>query len=76
MPGQHDNADIGVSRSYAMSSLDPLRLILRRHPNVGDDRIGTEAIHGLEQRCRVLDGRDHIHPVRLEPSRWEFLSPA
>ena len=45
--------------------LDPLGGVRRRHPDVGEHRVGRVLVDGPEQRGEILDGGDELDVARL-----------
>ena len=59
--GQHDDPDRGVIRTDGQRRLDPLGGVRRRHPDVGDDRVGPLAVHDLDELDSGGNGGDELH---------------
>ena len=57
---EHDDARVGVRGADRAGGLDALHVVARRHPDVGEHRVGREPPHRVEQLGRVAGARDHV----------------
>jgi hypothetical protein len=66
---EHDDADAGVRLAQPAGCLDSLVGVARRHPDVGEDDVGTLLVDRGEQRVEIAaDGGDVEGRFRFEQS--------
>jgi len=63
---EDDDADVGMPPADLAGGLDSLGPMRRRHPHVGEHRVGSVCLDRLEERLAVGDRRNHLDPGRLE----------